>query len=90
MSTETLNHTCNILPDLMETPATDEKPRRRQGGAKQESNEDVPRRLFEQNLPASFAEQFPRLVFCTVAFSILLAAITAEIDCLRGAGYYWP
>jgi hypothetical protein len=46
--------------------------------------------LFKHSLPVSFAEQFPRLVFCSVALSILLATIMTEIDCLRGAGYYWP
>lgn len=51
---------------------------------------DVPLRLFEMTSPISFAERFPRLVFFAVAASILLAAITAEVDCLRGAGYYWP
>ena len=47
-------------------------------------------RLLEQGFPLSLAEQFPRLLIFAVAASILLAAITAEIDCLRGAGYYWP
>lgn len=46
-------------------------------------------RLFEQSAPLSFAEQFPHLLIFAVAASILLAAITAEIDCLRGAGYFW-
>lgn len=49
-------------------------------------------RLFEfaGNVPASFAERFPRLMVCAVAVAVLLAAMTAEIDCLRGSGYYWP
>ena len=42
-----------------------------------------------QNSPASWAERFPRLTFCAVAFAILLTALTAEIEFLRGSGYYW-
>ena len=47
--------------------------------------------LFElvRNAPATFAERFPRLMVTAVAVAVLLAALTAEIDCLRGSGYYW-
>jgi hypothetical protein len=45
--------------------------------------------LFEQIAPASFAEQYPRLMFCVVAATILLATVMAEVDCLRGSGYFW-
>jgi hypothetical protein len=45
---------------------------------------------FVANSPVTFAERFPRLMFCAVALALLLTAITAEIDCLRAAGYYWP
>ena len=45
--------------------------------------------LFEQIAPASFAERFPRLMFCAVATAILLATVMAEVDCLRGSGYFW-
>ena len=45
--------------------------------------------LFEQIAPSSFAERYPRLMFCAVAGSILLATVTAEIECLRGSGYFW-
>jgi hypothetical protein len=45
--------------------------------------------LFSQIAPASFAERFPRLTFVVVAAAILLATATAEIDCLRGSGYFW-
>lgn len=45
--------------------------------------------LFEQIAPPSFAERFPRLMFCAVAATILLATVMAEVDCLRGAGYFW-
>lgn len=37
----------------------------------------------------TLAERFPRLTVCAVALLILLTAVTAEIDCLRGSGYFW-
>ena len=48
-------------------------------------------RLFEfaATAPATYAERFPRLMVCVVSAAVLLAAITAEIECLRGSGYYW-
>lgn len=33
-------------------------------------------------------ERFPRLTFLTVAISLLVTALTAEFDSLRGAGYF--
>ena len=45
---------------------------------------------FAGSAPATFAERFPRLMVLAVSIAIIVAAITAEIDCLRGAGYYWP
>ena len=45
---------------------------------------------FAGNAPATLAERFPRLTVCAVAVALTLATITAEIECLRGAGYYWP
>jgi hypothetical protein len=49
-------------------------------------------RLFEfaGNAPATFAERFPRLMICAVVTALIMAAISVEIECLRGAGYYWP
>lgn len=35
-------------------------------------------------------ERFPRLTFVAIAVALLLTAITAEFDYLRGAGYFWP
>lgn len=35
-------------------------------------------------------ERFPRLAFAAIAIAILLSALTAEFDYLRGGGYYWP
>ena len=88
MLNEKLNS--NILSISIEVPGKDQVPHGQMANPGRDENEDFSTPLFEQTSPGSFAEQFPRLVFCTVAFSILLAAITAEIDCLRGAGYYWP
>jgi hypothetical protein len=44
---------------------------------------------FAGNAPATFAERFPRLTVGAVAVALVLATISAEIECLRGAGYYW-
>lgn len=48
-------------------------------------------RLFElvANAPTTLGERFPRLMVCAVAAAFILTAITVEIECLRGAGYYW-
>jgi hypothetical protein len=48
-------------------------------------------RLFEfaGNAPATFAERFPRLMICAVVTALIMTAISVEIECLRGAGYYW-
>jgi hypothetical protein len=45
---------------------------------------------FAGNTPATFAERFPRVMVCAVAIAFIMAAIAVEIECLRGAGYYWP
>jgi hypothetical protein len=45
--------------------------------------------IFNQIAPASFAERFPRLTILAVAATILLATLTAEIECLRNSGYFW-
>jgi hypothetical protein len=45
---------------------------------------------FAGNAPATFAERFPRVMVCAVAIVFIMAAITVEIEYLRGAGYYWP
>ena len=48
-------------------------------------------RLFEfaGNAPATFAERFPRLTVGGVALALIMATIGVEIQCLRGAGYFW-
>jgi hypothetical protein len=90
MLTEKLGSECHKFSNPIETPANHQAPLWHQPEIELQENGKLSRPLFEQILPASLAEQFPRLVFLSVAFSILLAVITAEIDCLRGAGYYWP
>lgn len=42
-----------------------------------------------RSAPVTFAERFPHLMVGVVAVGVLLAALTAEIECLRGSGYYW-
>ena len=57
--------------------------------AKELSNPEV--RLFEfaANAPATLAERYPHLTVFAISAAVLLAAITAEIECLRGSGYFW-
>ena len=57
-----------------------------------DDNAELCGRLFEfaGNAPATFAERFPRLMVCAVAIALIMATIGVEIECLRGAGYYWP
>jgi hypothetical protein len=90
MSTQKINYGSNILSNSIQASHYGGLLEGVESQAELDKNANATRRLFEQNLPVSLAEQFPRIVFGTIALSILLAAITAEIDCLRGAGYYWP
>ncbi|MGA8086488.1 MAG: hypothetical protein WCA10_04225 [Terracidiphilus sp.] len=48
--------------------------------------------LFEhaETAPLSLPERFPRLTFVAIAIALLVTALTAEFDYLRGAGYFWP
>jgi hypothetical protein len=48
--------------------------------------------LFEhaERLPVTLPERFPRLTFLGIAIALLVTALTAEFDYLRGAGYLWP
>ena len=46
--------------------------------------------LFEQaeRMHETLHERFPRLTFLTVAIALLVTALTAEFDSLRGAGFF--
>ncbi len=48
-------------------------------------------RLFTNAASANitFTERFPRLTIAVIAIALFAATLTAEIDLLRGAGYYW-
>ncbi len=48
-------------------------------------------RLFEfaASAPATLAERHPRLTVFAISAAVLLAAVTTEIECLRGSGYFW-
>ena len=63
-------------------------PGRAQGEAK---SPPIPFHLFEyaEQAPAPVPERFPRLTFLTIAIALLVTALTAEFDYLRGAGYFW-
>ncbi len=47
--------------------------------------------LFEhaETVPVPLPERFPRITFLAIAIALLLTALTAEFDYLRGAGYSW-
>jgi len=45
---------------------------------------------FAGNAPATFAERYPRLMVGAISVAAIVTTITAEIECLRSAGYYWP
>jgi len=38
---------------------------------------------------AGFSERFPRLTIAMIAFVLFAVSITAEVECLHHAGYYW-
>jgi len=37
----------------------------------------------------TFTERFPRLTIAMVSFVILAATLTAEVELLHGAGFFW-
>jgi hypothetical protein len=45
--------------------------------------------LFEYSQPESIPERFPRLTCLAIACGLIAASLIAEIDCLRGSGYFW-
>ena len=52
----------------------------------------APIHLFEhaESTPPPLPELFPRLTFLAIAIVLLVTAVTAEFEYLRGAGYFWP
>lgn len=65
------------------------------GSGAQEEAKTIPPaliHLFEhaENVPLPLPERFPRLTFLALAIALLVTALTAEFDYLRGAGYFWP
>jgi hypothetical protein len=72
-----------------------ERPPLRPGDCLQGETKTIPPaliHLFEHadGAPLPLPERFPRLTFLAVAIALLLTALTAEFDYLRGAGYFWP
>lgn len=51
--------------------------------------ENSPLFEFAANAPATLAERHPRLTVFAISAALFLAAVTAEIECLRGSGYFW-
>jgi len=49
-----------------------------------------PIHLFENAQRASLPERYPRLAFLAIAIALLVTALAAEFDYLKGAGYFWP
>lgn len=48
-------------------------------------------RLFENaaQSPITFSERFPRLTVAMIVLALVAFTVTAEIEYLRVAGYYW-
>jgi hypothetical protein len=48
-------------------------------------------RLFAQaaGSQAHFQERFPRLTIAMIAFALFTVSVTAEVEMLRHAGYFW-
>ncbi len=44
---------------------------------------------FAANAHITLAERYPHLTVFAISAAVLLAAITAEVECLRGSGYFW-
>jgi hypothetical protein len=51
----------------------------------------APGRLFAQatGTQAAFTERFPRLTIAMIAFALFTISVTAEVELLRHAGYFW-
>lgn len=51
----------------------------------------VPGRLFAQatGSQVKFQERFPRLTIAMIAFALFTISVTAEVEMLRHAGYFW-
>jgi hypothetical protein len=65
-----------------------EVPVRRQATSR--SNRSAPvLQSFEQMQPLCFSERFPRFTCFLITCGIFAVALVTEIECLRGAGYFW-
>lgn len=53
--------------------------------------EAAPAKLFNQTQVArvDFAERFPRLTIALISFALLAVSMTAEVEWLHQAGYFW-
>ena len=51
----------------------------------------VPGRLFARAIGSrvAFSERFPRLTIAVIAFALFTISVTAEVELLRHAGYFW-
>ena len=51
----------------------------------------VPGRLFARAAGnhVAFTERFPRLTIAVIAFALFTISVTAEVELLRHAGYFW-
>jgi len=39
--------------------------------------------------PEAFAERYPRLTIAMISFLLFAVSVTAEVECMRQAGYTW-
>ena len=48
-------------------------------------------RLFAiaERWPTPLPERYPRLTFLAISLALLVSALAMELECLRGAGYFW-
>jgi hypothetical protein len=58
---------------------------------KNRTSTDATGRLFGQASAArvAFTERFPRLTIALISVTLCAASLTAEVEWLRHAGYYW-
>lgn len=55
------------------------------------SSEAEPTAIFAETTVArsAFAERFPRLTIAMISLGLFAVSLTAEVEWLRQAGYYW-
>lgn len=89
LATEKESICATVSIRVVEHRGADSEPQQRLDREDECADASGPLFEFAGNTPVTFAERFPHLMVCVVAVSVILTAITAEIECLRAMGYYW-